>query len=75
MFHNTMFHFVETLKVRGQARNLKTGDISLYFHNKVEQKPLISGVVAGFFGAGMGGLTFMTSYNYLTNIAYNDPRY
>lgn len=35
MFHNTMFHFIETLKVRGQARNLKTGDISLYFQNKV----------------------------------------
>ena len=34
MFHNTMFHFIETLKVRGQARNLKTGDISLYFQNK-----------------------------------------
>ena len=66
MFHNTLFHFVETIKVRGQARNLKSGDISLYFANKVEKKPLISGVVSGFFGAGIGGLTFITSYNYLT---------
>lgn len=38
MFHNTSFHFIETLKVRGMARNLKTGDVSLYFANKVEKK-------------------------------------
>ena len=38
MLHNTIFHFIETVKVRGQARNLKSGDISRYFHNKVVQK-------------------------------------
>lgn len=31
--HNTVFHFVETVKVRGQARNLVAGDISHYFKN------------------------------------------
>ena len=29
--HNTVFHFIETVKVRGQARNLVSGDISHYF--------------------------------------------
>ena len=58
------------------SRNLKSGDYSLYFANKVQNKrkfyellmllALISGVISGFFGAGMGGLTFMTSYDYLT---------
>ena len=33
MVHNTIFHFIETVKVRGMARNLKTGDVSLYFAN------------------------------------------
>jgi hypothetical protein len=31
--HNTIFHFIETVKVRGQARNLKSGDVSHYFKN------------------------------------------
>ena len=31
---------------------------------------LISGVVSGFFGAGIGGLTFMTCYEYLTQQVY-----
>ena len=35
IFLNTFFHFIETLKVRQQARILKTGDISLYFQKKV----------------------------------------
>jgi len=66
------------------ARNLKTGDVSLYFANKVEKKrkypllfdlvALISGVVSGFFGAGIGGLTFMTSYQYLTQQIYAKER-
>lgn len=34
MFHNTFFHFIETIKVRGMARNLKD-DVSHYFSNKV----------------------------------------
>lgn len=38
MFHNTCFHFIETVKVRAMSRNIKTGDISLYFANKVENK-------------------------------------
>ena len=70
MFHNTMFHFIETIKVRGQARNLVSGDISGYFENNVVKKPLISGVIAGFFGAGCGALSFMTCHNYLTQKLY-----
>lgn len=36
-FHATVFHFIETVKVRGMARNLKE-DVSLYFKNQVEKK-------------------------------------
>ena len=32
-------------------------------------------MVSGFFGAGIGALTFMTSYNLFSSIAYNDPKY
>ena len=64
--HNTFFHFIETVKVRGQARNLVSGDISHYFKNQVEKKPLISGVVSGFFGSAIGALTFWTLHDYLT---------
>ena len=83
IFHNTSLHFIETLKVRAMARNLKTGDVSMYFANKVEKKrkyhhlktaALISGVVSGFFGAGLGALTFMTSYEYLTQQIYAKQR-
>lgn len=70
-----MFHFIETVKVRSMARNLKSGDFNLYFANSVQNKPLISGLVSGFFGAGMGGMSFISSYNYLTNYAYLDPRF
>lgn len=35
MFHNTLFHFIETVKVRSMARNLVSGDYSGYFANKV----------------------------------------
>ena len=38
IFHNTSLHFIETLKVRAMARNLKSGDVSMYFANKVENK-------------------------------------
>jgi len=31
--HNTFFHFIETVKVRAQARNVVTGDVSHYFKN------------------------------------------
>ena len=68
--HNTLFHFIETVKVRGQARNTATGDYSNYFKNKVEQKPLISGLVSGFFGAVVGGVAFMSTYNAMTYQLY-----
>ena len=31
--HNTFFHFIETVKVRAQARNTVSGDISKYFEH------------------------------------------
>jgi hypothetical protein len=75
-FHATMFHFIETVKVRGMARNL-TADVSFYFKNQVQTKrnsdyqtyfhiAMISGVISGFLGAAAGGLTFVTTYNFLT---------
>lgn len=70
MFHNTFFHFIETIKVRGMARNL-VEDVSLYFGNKVQTKPLISGVVSGFMGAAAGSLTFISTYNSLTYHVYS----
>lgn len=36
-FHATMFHFIETVKVRGMARNLFE-DVSYYFKNGVQNK-------------------------------------
>ena len=65
-FHNTIFHFIETVKVRGQARNIVSGDHSHYFKNQVEKKPLISGIVSGFLGAAVGAATFMTVHDFLT---------
>ena len=38
MFHNSSFHFIETLKVRAMSRNISSGDVSLYFANKVQNK-------------------------------------
>lgn len=70
MFHNTFFHFIETIKVRGMARNL-VEDVSLYFGNKVQNKPLISGVVSGFMGSAAGSLTFISTYNALTYQVYS----
>lgn len=75
MFHNTAFHFIETVKVRGMARNIHAGDVSGYFKNKVVEKPLISGVISGFMGAGMGGLTFMTCHNFLTHKLYGNEKW
>lgn len=37
-FHATFFHIIDTVKVRGMARNLKTGDTSYYFKNNVMYK-------------------------------------
>ena len=37
-FHATLFHVIDTIKVRGMARNLKTGDVSHYFKNQVINK-------------------------------------
>lgn len=70
--HNTFCHAIETVKVRAQARNVVTGDISHYFKNQVEKKPLISGVVSGFLGAAAGAFAFMTSFNLLTNAFYSN---
>lgn len=70
--HNTFFHFIDTIKVRGQARNLVAGDISYYFKNKVQEKPLISGVISGFLGAAIGSLTFLTVHNQLTLMLYSN---
>lgn len=36
-FHATFFHFIDTVKVRGMARNL-TEDVSFYFRNQVQYK-------------------------------------
>lgn len=36
---------------------------------------LISGVISGFFGAGIGGLTFMTMHNLMTQKFFGDQRY
>jgi len=69
--HNVIFHFIETVKVRGQARNLKSGDVSHYFKNSVEKKPLISGVIPGFFGAAIGASTFMGCYTAMTKHLYS----
>jgi ABC-type uncharacterized transport system permease subunit len=65
--HNTLFHFIETVKVRGQARNLVSGDISNYFKNQVEKKPLISGVISGFTGSVAGAFVFLSVHNLMTH--------
>ena len=36
---------------------------------------LISGVVSGFFGSGIGALTFMTAYTQLSDMVGRDERY
>ena len=36
---------------------------------------LISGVVSGFFGSGIGALTFMTAYTQFSDIIGRDERY
>jgi hypothetical protein len=64
--HTTLFHFIETVKVRAQARNIAGADTSNYFANQVEKKPLISGVISGFCGAAVGSLAFMSMFQYLT---------
>jgi hypothetical protein len=80
-FHATAFHFIETLKVRGMARNLFE-DVSGYFKNSVQTKrklaylhlnfiALISGVISGFMGALTGAFTFITTYNTLTYYFYS----
>ena len=73
-FQHTFFHVIDTLKVRGMARNMKS-DVSGYFANKVQTKPLISGVISGFLGAFFGSVTFLATYNTLTNLFYFDPRF
>ena len=36
---------------------------------------MISGVISGFLGAAAGGLTFVTTYNFLTQYFYSTKRY
>jgi len=36
---------------------------------------MISGVISGFLGAAAGGLTFVTTYNFLTQYFYSSKRY
>ena len=36
---------------------------------------MISGVISGFMGAAAGGLTFVTTYNFLTQYLYSQKRY
>lgn len=64
--HTTFFHFIDTVKVRLQARNAAGEDISHFYKNKVKEAPLISGVVSGFLGAAAGSMTFMFLHDYLT---------
>lgn len=69
-----MFHFIDTVKVRGQARNM-TQDVSFYFKNQVKDKPVISGLVSGFLGGLSGAFTFICVYNTLTNKLFTEERY
>lgn len=69
-----MFHFIDTLKVRSQARNLKH-DVSLYFKHQVIDKPVISGLVSGFLGGFVGSFTFIWVHNSLTWRLYTQESY
>ena len=73
-FHHSMFHFIDTVKIRSQARNL-TQDVSFYFKNKVVEKPVISGLVSGFLGGFSGAFTFIWVYNNLTWKMYGSEAY
>ena len=73
-FHHSMFHFIDTVKVRSQARNL-THDVSYYFKNQVVDKPVISGLVSGFLGGFSGAFTFICVYNTLTWKLYGQNYY
>lgn len=37
-FHATIFHVIDTVKVRGMARNLVSSDVAFYFKNQVMYK-------------------------------------
>ena len=69
-----MFHFIDTVKIRAQARNL-THDVSWYFKNKVINKPVISGLVSGFLGGFAGSFTFISVYNSMTWRLYANSDY
>lgn len=69
-----MFHFIDTVKVRGMARNM-VQDVSFYFKNQVQYKPMISGVVSGFMGAATGSMAFISTYNFLTYYFYSNKKY
>jgi hypothetical protein len=41
----------------------------------IESIAMISGVISGFLGAVAGGLTFVTTYNFLSQYLYSSRRY
>jgi hypothetical protein len=69
-----MFHFIDTIKVRAQARNLKH-DVGYYFKNNVQKKPVISGIVSGFWGALTSSFTFIWVFNNMTWLLYSNDKY
>jgi len=69
-----MFHFIDTVKVRAQARNLNH-DVGYYFKNQVQYKPVISGLVSGFLGGFSGAFTFIHVYNSMTWRVYTNERF
>lgn len=56
------------------ARNM-TEDVSFYFKNQVQNKPMISGVISGFFGAAAGSLTFITTFELMTYKIFSQKKY
>jgi hypothetical protein len=58
--------------VRFIARN-NVEDVCHFFKNDVLKKPVISGLTAGFTGGIAGASAFISTYNYMTMLIYNDP--
>lgn len=69
-----MFHFIDTVKVRGQARSM-SNDVSRYFKHQVVKKPVISGLTSGFLGGFAGSATFISVHNSLTWALYSNSDY
>ena len=73
-FNHTCLHFMDTVKVRQMAKS-QVSDVSHYFKNNVKDKPIISGITAGFFGGLTGSLAFIYTYTYLTHKIYFEKAY